>query len=396
MRKFFIVILIVVCFSGSGYLGESAFAETHLKETIINGQGAVFFSDGSKYVGQFMDGIIHGQGTIDFPDGSKYLGGFLAGEMNGQGTMIFPDGSKYVGQFKGGTMHGKGKISFPDDSMYEGELMDDKYHGEGYWYSPYGICYEGQFKNGKFDGQGVYSLPDGSRYIGLFRDDRFHDHGVWDKGGTSGGISSPEPLTWKEEESERPVENTDFVNELFTEMAEKGAVAVARHEESIPQKIVQGFGTDVHMENHSQIDENMPASDLQKEVESPFVTLETSNQETSGISALSDENSEMVNGESIADQGLTASVPDPYASSQLGFSVQVGAFSSRNNAERLTNILSEKGYPASMLPLLDCISRPWFTVRIGTYSSLPEAKERAISFTEKEQMLATVRPVDSL
>ncbi|MCP4647489.1 MAG: SPOR domain-containing protein [bacterium] len=179
-------------------------------------------------------------------------------------------------------------------------------------------------------------------------------------------------------------------------MTENGADTVARNEESIPLNIEQKLGPDVHKENHSKSDENVLAGDLQKEEEYPAVALEASNQETSGITALSVENSEVINGESIAGQGVAASAPDPYASSQLGFSVQVGAFLSRNNAERLTNILIEKGYTASMLPLLDCISRPWFTVRSGTYSSRPEAKERAISFTEKEQMLATVRPVDSL
>ncbi len=362
----------------------------------LNGQGAVCFSDGSKYVGQFKDGIIHGQGTIDFPDGSKYSGGFLASEMNGHGTMIFPDGSKYVGQFKDGKIHGKGYLSFPDGSVYEGEFEGDKYHGQGKWNSPYGICYEGHFKNGKFDGQGVYSLPDGSRYVGLFRDDHFHGHGAWDKGKNSGGISSAEQLTWKETGPDRSVENSDIMNESFTEMEGQGADPVVRHEEFIQQKNEQEPGSDAHMGNHSQSGENLLAGDSQQEEKSAVVTLETTNQETSLVSASGMEDSEMISAESNTTPGPMASIMDSYASSQLGFSVQVGAFLSRNNAERLTHLLIEKGYSASMLPMLDCIDRPWYTVRIGSYSSLPEAKERAISFTEKEQMMATVRPVDAL
>lgn len=396
MRISSVVILLVVCFLGSCCLGERAFAETNLKEAIINGQGAVCFSDGSKYVGQVKDGMIHGQGAIDFPDGSKYSGDFFAGEMNGQGTMIFPDGSKYVGQFKDGKIHGKGNIAFPDDSMYEGEFKDDKYHGEGAWSSPYGIGYEGQFKNGKFDGRGVYSLPDGSRYVGLFRDDHFHGHGEWDKGNKTGGSSSTEQLTRKKIGSDRPVGNTDVANESFSDMEEIGADTIARHEEAVQQEVEQELGFDAHVVNHSPSDVNMPAGDLQKEKEDPEVTLETTNQETTGISTLSMEDSEMLKTESNAGQGLKTGFSDTSASSQLGFSVQVGAFHSRNNAEKLTSLLIEKGYLASMLPMLDYNNRLWYAVRIGSYPTQPEAKEKAISFSEKEQMMATVRPVDSL
>jgi len=397
MRLSAIVILLVIIFSGRCCFGEEAFAETHLKGAITNGQGAVCFSDGSKYVGQFKGGIIHGRGTIDFSDGSKYSGGFLAGEMNGQGTMTFPDGSKYVGQFKNGKIHGKGKLSFPDGSMYEGEVRGDKYHGEGTWFSPYGVGYEGQFKDGKFDGQGVYSLPDGSRYVGMFRDDHFHGHGAWGKGKKSGGISSAEQLRWKETGSDKPVGNTDIMNEPFAEMEERGSDTILRHEESVPQNVEQELGSEVHREDYSQSDENMPAdNNIQEKEGDSIVAGEISSQETAGISTSCGKDSEMSNTGSIADQGQMAGVPDAYASSQLGFSVQVGAFLSRNNAERLTALLIDKGYSASILPMLDCINRPWYTVRIGSYSSLPEARERAITFTEKEQMMATVRPVDSL
>ncbi len=387
-----VIILLVVYLSGSCCLGERVFAETHLNEAIINGQGAVCFSDGSKYVGQFKDGIIHGQGIIDFPDNSRYSGDFLDGEMNGQGIMIFPDGSKYVGQFKDGKIHGKGDLTFPDGSIYKGEFKDDKYHGEGTWSSPYGIGYEGQFKNGKFDGQGVYSLPDGSRYVGLFRDDHFHGHGEWVKGERSGDSSSTEQLTRKETGFDRSVEITDFANESFTEMEEADAETIFLHEESIQEKIV----FDAHMDNHSQGDENMPAGDLPMEKDDPAIKLEPTNQEAAGISTLSMEDSEMLNSESNADQGLAAKASDSDPSSRMGFSVQVGAFHSRNNAERLTSFLIEKEYSASMISMLDYGNKRWFTVRIGTYPTRSDAKEKAISFSEKEQMMATVRPVDSL
>ncbi len=388
MKIIIFFISCVICFVSNNMV--TVIADT------LNGQGAVCFSDNSKYVGQFKDGIIQGQGTIDFPDGSKYSGAFLAGEMNGQGTMVFPDGSKYVGQFKEGKIHGQGKITFPDGSIYDGTFKNDKYHGDGVWSSPFGIYYEGQFKNGKFDGQGIYSLPDGSRYVGLFREDHFYGHGAWDKGKKSGSTSSGEPLTLNEVEAGEPVENTNIMNESFSEMDEDSADNSVLHEEAVQQKIDSKQAPDAHIETYSQNDEHMLEGDLQKEEKDLAVTLEARNQESTEISILDIEGHETPNSEPNADPVQMGSVPNSYASSQLGFSVQVGAFVSRNNAERLTSLLVEKGYPASMLPMLDCINKPWYTVRIGSYSSLPEARESAISFTEKEQMMATVRPVDSL
>jgi hypothetical protein len=41
------------------------------------------------------------QREINYPDGSKYVGDIINGMKQGQGTYTWPDGNKYVGEFKG-------------------------------------------------------------------------------------------------------------------------------------------------------------------------------------------------------------------------------------------------------------------------------------------------------
>lgn len=71
----------------------------NLKDGLPNGQGAVTFVSGNKYVGTFKDNLYHGQGTFTFASGSKYVGQWQNDERNGQGTYTWANGDKYVGQY---------------------------------------------------------------------------------------------------------------------------------------------------------------------------------------------------------------------------------------------------------------------------------------------------------
>jgi hypothetical protein len=332
------------------------------------GQDAISFSDGSKYVGSLKDGEIYGQGTIEFPDGSKYSGQFEAGEIHGQGTMIFPDGSKYIGQFKNGMIHGQGTMTFPDGSMYEGQFEDDKYHGEGAWSSPGGIKYSGQFKAGKFDGQGIYSLPDGSRYIGLFKDDHFHGSGEWERKNRS-------EETQLARQNTEPYSGGDLPGPLSSspvELESSGPDTVGKHEKPIPEDI------------------------FQREDQPPTPSPDESIQEIPQVLETKGEDSVKTQSEDNSGQGLPPEQDPSIHTPSLSFSVQVGAFLSRGNAERLAAKLREKGYPTRMLTMLDYANISWYTVRLGSYSTFQEAKKEASDFSDKEKITATVRPVDAL
>ena len=74
---------------------------------------------------------IDNQGFVQFPDGSRYIGELLDGCPEGQGAILYGDGSKYEGNWKDGNAHGFGILTFSDLSRYEGKWFKGKYHGQG-------------------------------------------------------------------------------------------------------------------------------------------------------------------------------------------------------------------------------------------------------------------------
>lgn len=84
------------------------------------------------------------------------------------------------------------------------------------------------------------------------------------------------------------------------------------------------------------------------------------------------------------------------ASSQKTYSVQVGAFLSKEKAEKLTALLKDRGYRARLLPRISWSKKIWYTVRIGDYKTRQAAVEEAGAFSEKEGIPSTVRPFGGL
>ena len=52
------------------------------------------------YIDELKDGIIDGRGTFSYSNGNKYVGQWIAGKKDGQGTYTFFDGRKQSGQYK--------------------------------------------------------------------------------------------------------------------------------------------------------------------------------------------------------------------------------------------------------------------------------------------------------
>ncbi len=79
-----------------------------------------------------------------------------------------------------------------------------------------------------------------------------------------------------------------------------------------------------------------------------------------------------------------------------GYTVQVGAFLDRINADILADDLKKRGYSPYVLSMWDSMKRQWHTVRLGDYNSEKEANKIAVDFSQKEQMEAAVRGVGIL
>ena len=270
--------------------------------------------------------------------------GPLTGENNScQGAITFSDDSSYVGQLMEYVPQGNGTISFSDGSKYTGEFRNGQLDGQGKMIFPDGAEYTGQFKDGYLDGHGAITFPDGSQYEGGFKNDKYHGDGVW---------SSPSGIRY-----EGQFKDDKFDGEGTLSLPD-GSRYVGQFKKDNP------YGQGSWILYHGDQNNTEPKQLIENET---------------GVTA-------------GADSTDTLSTP----SSGLAFCVQVGAFLSRQNAENMAALLREKGYEAHMVSLPDNTNRDWYTVRIGNYPVLEEAQEKAVFFTEKEKMTATVRPVDSL
>ncbi len=71
-----------------------------VKSYTAGSQREISYDDGSKYVGDIVNGKMHGQGTYTWPSGAKYTGEWSNNMKHGQGTYIWPSGDKYVGAWE--------------------------------------------------------------------------------------------------------------------------------------------------------------------------------------------------------------------------------------------------------------------------------------------------------
>jgi len=78
------------------------------------------------------------------------------------------------------------------------------------------------------------------------------------------------------------------------------------------------------------------------------------------------------------------------------FSVQVGAYLKRKNAERYLGQLKENGYDPYIFETSDKKKREWFCVRLGDYPDSAGAFQAASDFKKKEKMPAIVTAIDSM
>lgn len=145
----------------------------------INGFGTYIFSNGDKYIGDFLDGKKYGRGTYTYLDGSKHEGYYKDDKANGRGILILANGQKYEGNFINGDYNGLGTLSFPSGQKYVGEFKDNKYNGYGTYTFQDGEIYEGFYKDGKQNGYGVSTFPDGEKYVGDYKDNEYHGFGTF-------------------------------------------------------------------------------------------------------------------------------------------------------------------------------------------------------------------------
>ncbi|XP_057289668.1 MORN repeat-containing protein 5-like [Hydractinia symbiolongicarpus] len=75
---------------------------------------------GSSYSGDYKNGRLEGKGNYQFPTsvGTKYVGDMKDGKFHGEGTLYFTNGSKYKGQWKDGLCV-EGQYVFADGLTFD-------------------------------------------------------------------------------------------------------------------------------------------------------------------------------------------------------------------------------------------------------------------------------------
>src|SRR4051812_47120264 len=68
----------------------------------MHGMGTYFFSDGTRYDGEWENDMSHGKGSFLYSDGAKYIGAFSRDQKHGPGVMYLPSGEIFSESWMGG------------------------------------------------------------------------------------------------------------------------------------------------------------------------------------------------------------------------------------------------------------------------------------------------------
>ncbi|MCB0705950.1 MAG: caspase family protein [Saprospiraceae bacterium] len=148
------------------------------KGNCYDGYGTYVYSNGAKYIGDFLNGDPHGKGILYFANGNKYIGHWDSNNRHGEGRMVYMEGHEYLGMFEFDKMSGHGVMTYSNGDVYDGNWKNDRPNGEGKYLFANGEHYEGGFQDGRFQGKGVMYYLDGSRYDGQWANNKKHGSGT--------------------------------------------------------------------------------------------------------------------------------------------------------------------------------------------------------------------------
>lgn len=139
---------------------------------------AKFPYNGGEYDGDYIgNNSPHGVGALKYSNGDAYVGEWRLGQCQGKGNLTLADGTIYKGDFHNDAINGSGIITFPNKDTYDGFFVDGIFHGVGKYTFANGQYYQGSWVDGMRHGQGIY-VCDNVRYEGAWRHDQRHGRGT--------------------------------------------------------------------------------------------------------------------------------------------------------------------------------------------------------------------------
>ena len=145
----------------------------------MNGRGRIINIQGDYYEGELFNDKANGFGKYISADGVTYIGYWENDKQHGKGEEIYPDGSRFKGNFLNGDKQGRGKFMWHDGSNYDGSFFKNIIQGKGTYIWKDGRIFKGDWINNKMDGFGVFIWPDKKKYIGMYKDDKKSGDGVF-------------------------------------------------------------------------------------------------------------------------------------------------------------------------------------------------------------------------
>lgn len=139
----------------------------------LDGHGGQYFSNGNKYVGDWVEGRLNGHG-ISIRNGDRYSGSWRGGRWNGFGTLLTQNGERTIGSWRNGKRHGYAILAWKNGDRYEGNWTDGFINGFGTEKWPNGGVYRGEWVKGVRTGKGTYRFPDGTTLEGDWKDDQLN------------------------------------------------------------------------------------------------------------------------------------------------------------------------------------------------------------------------------
>lgn len=136
-----------------------------------------------------------GFGMMILSDGSKLIGQFIEGKINGYGWQYYSNGDKHIGQFKNGYKQGEGVffkatqttrgiwdnnqiVQATNDDM-KGCRLGDCTDGKGiYIYDDY-TMYDGEFRAAAADGYGICYYNEHKNYAGFWNENNFNEEDIF-------------------------------------------------------------------------------------------------------------------------------------------------------------------------------------------------------------------------
>jgi hypothetical protein len=155
----------------------------HAKMGLINGYGRMTWSNGSVYVGDWVNELRQGIGMYRNPDGDQYLGEYYQGKRHGWGIYTCSNGEEYIGEWFEGKMHGVGMLKAMNGDIYQGEFVNGRYHGMGWFMKANGDVFMGYHQNNCAEGLGIQSKfrrvgNHSEKYKGYFSKNARHGKGA--------------------------------------------------------------------------------------------------------------------------------------------------------------------------------------------------------------------------